>query len=229
MSSSSVRNPTYWWYRARALLLRRALHGMIRPNSLTLDVGSADGPSIEWLAAENRVIPLDIDPEGLRAGGVCASALSLPFADSTFDVVSAFDVIEHFADDHEVVSEMWRVIRPAGMLLVSVPAYQWAWSTHDVSAGHHRRYTQPRLRSLLINAGFEVDRSTYAFAATFPVFAGERLLGRLRGSVHRPNDSALPAPIEKALVALTRIDAALLTSFDLPFGSSVLAVAHRVD
>jgi SAM-dependent methyltransferase len=173
-------------------------------------------------------VPLDIDREGLRPGGVCASARRLPFADATFDVVTAFDVIEHFKDDRAVVGEMCRVAKPAGRLLVSVPAYQWAWSSHDEAAGHYRRYTRRRLLSLLTDAGLQLDRVTYAFSATFPFFAGERLFGRIRGSVHRPTAPPLPEPLQRMLSGLARLDAAALRRFDLPFGSSLLVAAHRV-
>jgi SAM-dependent methyltransferase len=228
MSSSSLRNPDYWWYRARALLLQRGLAGSMTTNDFVLDVGSADGPSVDWLGADHRVISLDIDRAGLSPGGVCGSALALPFAGETFDVVSAFDVIEHFEDDAAVLREMRRVVRTGGRILVSVPAYQWAWSAHDESAGHYRRYTRRHLVSVLAKAGLRLDRATYAFAATFPFFAGDRLLGRLRGSVHRPTDAALPAPVERALLAMTRLDAAAMSVLDLPFGSSLLASAYRV-
>ena len=67
---------------------------------------------------------------------------------------------------------------PGGRLLVSVPAYQWAWSQHDVRAGHHRRYTRPRIVAAIERAGLRVERATYAFAAVFPLFAAERVLRR---------------------------------------------------
>ena len=66
-------------------------------------------------------------------------------------------------------------------------------------------------------------------ARTFPLFLGERLLGRLRGSVHRPADPALPMAWERILLVMKRPDAAVLPRADLPFGSSVLAVAVRAD
>ena len=124
---------------------------------------------------------VDLDPRGLVPGtGVCASALALPFADATFDVVGAFDVIEHCDPEAAAVAELARVLEPGGRLLVSVPAYQWAWSDHDVRAGHHRRYTLPRLVTAVEGAGFRVLRATYGFAAVFPMFAAERAIRRLR-------------------------------------------------
>ena len=119
-----------------------------------LDVGSADGPSVGWLRAEHRNVTLDLFPEGLTPGeGVCGSATALPFADGSFDVVSAFDVVEHCEDEQLAIAELTRVLEPGGRMLLSVPAYQWAWSDHDVRAGHHRRYTRPRLVRLVGGRG----------------------------------------------------------------------------
>ena len=83
-----------------------------------LDVGSADGPSVGWLTAPHKV-SLDLDPRGLRPpGGVCGSLLALPFADGSFEVVSAFDVIEHCEPERDALLELHRVLEPGGRLLV---------------------------------------------------------------------------------------------------------------
>ena len=133
-------------------------------------------PSAAWLRGDHQQVSVDLDPRGLAPGrGVCASALALPFADATFDVVAAFDVVEHCEPEALAVAELARVLAPGGRLLLSVPAYQWAWSDHDVRAGHHRRYTRPRIVAALEAAGLRVERSTYAFALVFPMFAAERL------------------------------------------------------
>jgi SAM-dependent methyltransferase len=81
-----------------------------------LGVGSADGPSIGWLRGRGKQVSLDIDPRGLDAGGVCGSALALPFADESFDLVAAFDVIEHCDPEADVLSELTRVLTPRGRL-----------------------------------------------------------------------------------------------------------------
>ena len=98
------------------------------------------------MAHGGQRVTLDLFPRGLTPGeGVCGSATALPFRDGAFEVVAAFDVVEHCADEALALAELVRVLAPGGRLLLSVPAYQWAWSDHDVRAGHHRRYTRPRL------------------------------------------------------------------------------------
>jgi len=235
--SPSILQPDYWWYRARSEMLRSVLGPYVgEPRSL-LDVGSADGPSVGWLSAPHKV-SLDLDPRGLRPpSGICGSVLALPFADASFEVVSAFDVVEHCDPEAAALEELNRVLEPGGRLLMSVPAYQWAWSDHDVANGHHRRYTRPRAVEAVSAAGFEVLRSTYGFSAVFPAFAAERAW---RAVQHRTGSSGaqgpadvvdLPtvsSPLERLLLGLCRLDRRALAHRDLPFGSSVfLAAAKR--
>lgn len=229
--SSSIDDPEYWWYRARTSLLGTALGGYLGCPVRVLDVGSADGPSVGWMRGEHQHVALDLDPLGLPAGeGVCASALALPFGNATFDVVAAFDVVEHCADDHRALTELARVLAPGGRLLASVPAYQWAWSEHDVRAGHHRRYTRQRFVAAVERSGLGVERSTYAFAAVFPLFAAQRLVTRVRGRADARPAAGLPqvpALLERLLLRLCRLDQWVLRHRDLPFGSSVLVAAVK--
>jgi SAM-dependent methyltransferase len=233
--SASIGAPDYWWYRVRSNLLRVVLEPFVGSPQRVLDVGSADGPSVSWLRGHGRRTALDLDTRGLGPGDVCASAMELPFRDDTFDVVSAFDVVEHCEPEIDVMSELARVLRPGGRLLISVPAYQWAWSDFDEQNGHHRRYTRPRAVASAEGVGLEVRRATYTFASTFPLFAAERLLRRLRhrlsGKSHEAADIVdLPhtSPLlERILVGLGALDARLLRGRDLPFGSSVVLVAVK--
>ncbi|HQY95967.1 MAG TPA: class I SAM-dependent methyltransferase [Phycicoccus sp.] len=223
----------YWWYVARSDLLKTTLSSYAVGSRRILDLGSADGPSAGWIRdMAPQVASLDIDPRGLGSAGVCGSALALPFEDATFDVLSAFDVIEHCEPESKALSEVHRVIRPGGHFLMSVPAYEWAWSDHDVANGHHRRYTKARAVAAVERAGFRVERATYAFASVFPMFAAERLARRLRG--HRHTEAlataevpAMPGPINRALTNWSRLDALALRRHDLPFGSSVFVSARK--
>lgn len=226
--SGSLINADHWWYVARAGLLDATFGGSIPDGGVVVDIGSADGPSVGWLDRYARRVPLDIDPAGLDRGGVCASALALPFADASLDVVTAFDVVEHFSDETTLLAELHRVLRPGGRLLVSVPAYNWAWSSHDVAAGHHRRYTRSRLVEALAAAGFTTERVTYAFAATFPFFAADRLKERVLGvPATRVSSRSLPPLVERLLLTLSRVDVWLLRRGDIPLGSSIFAAAIR--
>jgi SAM-dependent methyltransferase len=234
--SPSIDVPDYWWYRARAELLEAILSEHVGEPRRLLDVGSADGPSVSWLRGHGKQVALDVDPRGLGPGGVCGSALELPFGDEVFDVVAAFDVIEHCDPEAQALTEVFRVLSPGGRFLLSVPAYQWAWTQFDDHNHHFRRYTRRRAVRAVRRAGFHVDRATYMFGATFPMFAAQRLVSRFKergrrghglGSGAVPQLPSVSPPVEKVLMGLSGLDRKFLGRRNLPFGSSVVVVARK--
>jgi len=236
--SPSLDRPDYWWYRARSELLELTLRDFVGTGASPsiLDVGSADGPSVGWLRERGRRVGMDLDPRGLEPGDVCASAMDLPFAACSFDVVAAFDVVEHCEPEERVLAEISRVLMPGGRLLMSVPAYEWAWTSHDDHNQHHRRYTRRRAVSALSDQGFEILRATYVFAGTFPLFAADRLSRRIveSGSARRnlgggeiPTLPDVNPRTEQLLMRLAAIDGRILRKWDLPFGSSVVVAARK--
>lgn len=235
--SPSIEQPDYWWYRARADLLQEVLADFVGQPQRLLDVGSADGPSVTWLRTASMHVPLDLDPRGLKRGAVCGSALALPFDDETFDVVAAFDVLEHCEPETAALAEVRRVLTPGGRLLLSVPAYQWAWTRFDDQNHHYRRYTRGRAVRAVESAGLVVQRATYVFTSTFPMFVAERLVRKVRergkaeplGPCEAPQLPRVAPPVERMLMGLARLDARMLGSRDLPFGSSVVVAATRRD
>lgn len=98
----------------------------------------------------------------LRGAGASANhgtVTALDFADESFDLVTALDVIEHVENDRQAFAEISRVLRPGGRLLISVPLHQGIWSGFDDFVGHMRRYEPSCLLFLLRESGFEVERS----------------------------------------------------------------------
>lgn len=191
-----------------------------------VDIGSADGASVAWIDRMGSRIPIDVDVAALAPGGVCGSALALPLRDDAVPAAAVLDVVEHFPDDLGLLLEVHRVLRPGGRLVLSVPAYQWAWSSQDVDAGHYRRYTRAQIVARLTTAGFAVDRATYAFAATFGFFVVNRVVPRLLGR-STGGGTQTGGRAARVLTALCRADTWVLGRRDLPFGSSVFVTAHK--
>lgn len=224
----------HFWFVGRRELVRGLLARHLDPApQRLLDVGCGTGNLAgELLAAGHRVTALDRLPEALgaaRAGArtvglLRADAGRLPLRSGAFDAVTMIDVLEH-VDDAAALAELGRVVRPGGLLVLTVPAAPWLWSHRDRAAGHLRRYTRSRLAAVLASAGFApLELGAYQ-CALFPVVAASRLLGR-RGPRLRDAEERPPALLNAALAWINRREAALGPG-RLPFGSSLAAACRR--
>lgn len=231
-----------FWFAHRNACITSALRGHAFDGPL-LDVGGGNGAVSK--ALENAGIPtvlLEPGPEGARNAKlrgldnvVCSTLERAGFAAGSFGAAGAFDVIEHVADDAALLRDIHRVLRPGGVLCVTVPAYAWLWSSEDELAGHHRRYTVGGLRSVLEASGFDVRFETYVFAPlTLPMFVMRSLPHRL----HRRSEAEIEATASKqhvpSPVARRLMDALLAPELSrirkgrsVPVGTSCLAVAVR--
>jgi SAM-dependent methyltransferase len=229
---------THWWFVGRRRIIRSFLEricrdlGQARPR--ILDVGCGTGANLELLSEYGEAEGVDVSAEALafcRERGLKdvrqGAAEQLPYEDSTFDLVTALDVVEHLDDDTAGLSEMRRVLKPGGRALLFVPAFMFLWGVQDDVSNHRRRYTLAQLRSTVRAAGFEVERSTYANITFFgPILLG-RLLMRVTGlkpaSENNINVSALNGVLGRVLGA----ESALLRRLNFPFGVSAICVARR--
>jgi SAM-dependent methyltransferase len=152
----------HWWYRERRHLLSKAIADLTPGRAL--DVGAAGGGNTRVLRAHGwKAIALEYGEDGAEVAAgrglatLRAHATSLPVADSSLDLVVAFDLLEHLVDDDAAVSEVHRVLRPGGTYLVAVPADPRLWSDHDEAVDHVRRYTRPGLVDLLERGRFRIE------------------------------------------------------------------------
>jgi ubiquinone/menaquinone biosynthesis C-methylase UbiE len=232
----------HFWFRAFRRfvvpLVREAARG--RPGGRILDCGSGTGANLAWLQAHGRPVGIDITWSGLayaRGRGerrlAQASATALPFAEATFDVVTSFDVIITLpdADEAAALGEMHRVLKPGGYVVINVAALDLLRGNHSILAREVRRYTRRRLGTRLARAGFEVRRMTYTNASTTPLLAAVRLAQRLSGG-HQESEQEIsipPAPLNAALSGILAVEAVALRFVNMPFGSSLLALARKPD
>ena len=177
----------HWWFRARGEILLSHLKRVTdrRQNIRILNIGAATGRSSELLMQLGDVTSVEFDKncyefsrDIVQIPIVQGSILALDFADNTFDLVCAFDVIEHVADDALAVSEMRRVCRKEGVMCVTVPAFMFLWSEHDVVNHHFRRYTSKILRGLFEGKDEVIFHSFFNFWLFFPI-ALYRLLAKI--------------------------------------------------
>lgn len=165
-----------------------------------LDAGCGAGGNLALLAGYGEAHGVDPDPQAVAAAvgrGLDAQigdAAALPHEDGSFDLVCCLDVLEHTGDDGAVLRELRRVARPGARLLVTVPALPALWSSHDVAAGHRRRYTRARLLHAAAGAGWRPQQLHAFNALLLPLVAARRLSERLPGVASAPRSDLQRAP-----------------------------------
>jgi SAM-dependent methyltransferase len=226
----------HWWYRGR----RRLLHGVIRglslpPGARILDAGCGSGRNMIELARYGVVTGVELSPLSVAAarerhtGEVLAGSIAdMPLGSDSFDLAVCLDVIEHLAEDAPALAELRRVVAPGGALVVTVPAYQWLWSSHDTVNQHHRRYTRASLLQAAVATGWRCERVTYFNSLLLPVAIALRTLERVRpaGGSSSPDLWVPPPLINRLLQQPMNLEAAIIArdGHTLPAGLSLLAV-----
>ena len=233
---------SHWWFRGRRRILLAALdRADVRAHTI-LDVGCGAGTNLELLAERfpgASVHGIDFERDPLRSCAADrhlsvsqADATRLPFRSASFDLVTALDALEHFADDAAALGELHRVCRPGGTLLVTVPAFDWLWGNVDELGHHHRRYRRRELVARVEAAGFAPVLDRYFNSLLFPGIAAVRLLARLRPQrrdterLRSDFDWGGSGPLAGLLERVLGVEAHLL-GIRLPFGVSLLCLARR--
>jgi SAM-dependent methyltransferase len=227
----------HWWYAGMRAISGAVLAqpGGARPVRI-LDAGCGTGRNAVELARLGEVTAIDLSAHALRLCGARglerlarASVASMPFADETFDLVTAFDVLCHAAvrDERATLREFWRVLRPGGRLLLHLPAYEWLKSPHDQAVHNARRYAAPGVRAMLEAVGLSVVRMTNANTLLFPLAALRRFGRRTRTGPCASDLHATFGPMETVFRRILGLEARLLRHVDLPFGLTLVALARR--
>lgn len=221
----------HWWFRGR----RRFVWGLLRRAGVAaapriLDAGCGTGRNMVEFGRLGEAEGVDFSEDAVafcRERGLQrvrqARLEELPFADDSFDLLLATDVIEHVEDDRRALAELRRVAAPDARLVITVPAYNWLWSQHDDAHQHRRRYTMRRLRGSVSATGWEPVVSSYYYSAVLPAVAGVRALRKLRPRQNGRSDLALTPPwINRVLELPVRAEATLVERGGrLPAGVSV--------
>lgn len=233
---------SYWWlagkYKVASRFLEALFPGDSRNKQSTLkvlDIGCGPGNFLRELSRFGAVLGMDASMEALRIcrrqGGraelINSEADTLPVRSSAFDVVVMLDVLEHVADDRKVIEEAYRILRPGGKLLITVPAYKLLWGGHDELYGHYRRYRPDQVRRMVAETGFTV-RSVTAFETVFlmPLLLF-RKLKRIIGADKADDFVPVPAFLNTFLTNIICLDGAIAHAINHPVGVSIICTATK--
>jgi SAM-dependent methyltransferase len=231
------REDRHWWFRGRRAVVEALLaHTALPAEPRILDAGCGTGGNLLRYSRLGEATGVDPSREAVR---FCrergldsveqAGVEELPFADDSFDLIVATDVIEHVAAEQEALRELRRVALPGGALLLTVPAYMWLWSAEDEKLHHKRRYTRRRLCEAVAQAGWEPRLATYFNSLLLPAIALARLAPR-RSDGDKTDLQRTPAALDGPLALPMRFEARLIRGgLRLPAGVSVGIVCRKVD
>jgi SAM-dependent methyltransferase len=226
-----------FWFKGRNKLIFWALDRYFPNAKSLLEVGCGTGYVLSGISRHRPEIALTgVEPyaKGLEiarrrvpeATLMQLDGRRLPF-EAHFDIVSAFDVLEHVVDDDRLVAELARAVRPGGGAVVTVPQHPWLWSAVDEFSEHKRRYRLAELKGLLAGAGFRVLRTTSFVSLLLPAVAISRWTQRYR-RFDPLGEYRAGRRLNQALGSTLEVERNLIRAgVSLPVGSSILAIAVR--
>jgi SAM-dependent methyltransferase len=230
---------SHWWFVGRRKILESFLEPIVEklrtPHSALriLDVGCGTGANIEMLSQYGEAEGVDVSDDALefcRQKGLKVQkglAETLPYADETFDLTTALDVVEHLDDDIAGLKEMFRVTKSGGYSLIFVPAFMWLWGVQDDISNHRIRYTKRQIVERLERAGYKVERATYANWTFFtPILAG-RMIMKLTGLKPESENNITISGLNGIFGKIFGAERFWLKSFNFPLGVSVVVVARK--
>ena len=227
----------HWWFTARREIILSLMARWVPPGGRILDVGCGTGYLLKAASEKWDVWGIDTAPEAVtfcRSRGLeRVQAGSMETLDPAqlprFDAVCFFDVLEHLDDDVAALRTAASLLTDRGVVLATVPAYQWLWSSHDVRNHHRRRYTGTLLNRTLNQAGLSPALLGYFNSRLFPLAMVDRVFKRLIPNYDRELLPVPPRPLNNWLRRVLLSENARLTGAEprtFRFGLSIMTVAR---
>lgn len=236
----------HFWFVARnkviCALSRKAVSGIVDPHLLEVGCGTGNVlQALEKNLPQTQIFGIDLFHEGLSfarrrvKSSLIQADLASPPVKSTFDLVGLFDVLEHIKEDTSALRQIFRLVKPGGSLLLTVPADPRLWSYFDLASHHVRRYTADELREKVTEAGFDVEFLSPYITITHPfLWLGRKTIEKTISF----QESEIQKSAEKEFKIIPIINEIIcgLLSFEagwlekgrtLPFGSSLVMTARR--
>ncbi len=227
----------HWWFISRNGFVRHLIETLARSFPFILDGGSGTGINLASFSKFGNAFGIDISEQALTFCRrrslrklVRGSLEQMGFRAKTFDLITCLDVLEHTVDPLRTLTELRRVLKDDGKMIITVPAFRFLWSQHDEALSHLRRYNRSDLQLELQEAGIKAEKTGYFFFASFFVVAPIRIVRKFasRTFVSQSDTTTLPPPLlNRFLISLFRLEIKIMDKFDLPFGTTLYAVVSK--
>lgn len=226
----------HWWHIAKRKLATTLLENYVNLGKAPkiLDIGCGTGGITLAMEKFGTTWGIDNSPLAIKfckKNGLknikLQSSSKTSFPKSKFDVVTVLDVLEH-VDDQATMAEIYRVLKPGGVVIITVPAYQWMWSKRDEALQHKRRYNSQTLRKLLESHKFKVKKLSYLYSFLILPVLSWKIVKELTNKNHYEPDFKLKLPVfENIFSLLAQWERLVLPKMSLPAGLTVLAIGVR--
>jgi len=229
----------HFWFTTRNQLIEWLIHRYASATGRAIEIGCGTGFVLK--AFRSALPQTNISGSELHSRGLlyardrhadCVELIQMDarrtFLSEAFELVGAFDVLEHIDEDELVLGEIYRMLRPKGVFIASVPQHPWLWSAVDEIAHHRRRYRRGELAVKAQKAGLRIRYQTSFATLAFPMLVADRLRSRMRPNL-KSVEATVPRAINGPLLFLFRIEHLLRRlGMPLPFGGSQFIVADKV-
>jgi len=233
----------YWWFLGTRNLIFSQIELFLNENRdlKILDVGCGTGIVIEKLKKYGEVFGLDKSDSAIEfckkrglQNIVSGYATELPFNNDTFNLVTALDVLEHIGEDNKALSEIKRVLKKDGIAIITVPAFDFLWSSHDIALHHFRRYKLENFRNNILNFNFKILKISYYNFFLFGFIFVFRLLKKIFTKPQRKEELKtdiinVNKYINRFLISIFKIESNLLKKVNFPFGVSIISIIKKED
>ncbi len=225
----------HWWWRSREAAILDVLRKLVPPSGFgdILDVGCGDGLFFDKLSQFGDVEGVEFSAALLNPNGPHRQQIHTAPFDASFQpgrqygLITMLDVLEHLPDPIAALRHALSLLDENGKLLITVPAFNLIWTTHDDLNHHRTRYTKRSFHLEAQAAGMRIDLMRYWYQWPFPLKLAARAIEAVTHP-HPRNPGIPPAFINRALYRLSRIEQKIFTEIPAPFGSSLLMVGGNL-
>jgi SAM-dependent methyltransferase len=224
----------HWWWRSRTELIVDKIR-QLQPDSgwkRILDVGCGDALFFDRLTEFGEVEGVEpcselINPKNPHQNRIYVCPFDRNFRPGKeYSLILMLDVLEHLENPIDALRHALNLLTPEGCVIVTVPAFMALWTNHDVLNHHYTRYTKRNFREVARHAGLQTREERYLYHWTFPIKLGVRVMESMTHP--SPETPRVPASgVNEMLFWLSRLEQKSLSTFPMPFGSSLLVVGSK--